>query len=790
MKRTRKFKLRSFGCLLAPTFRMSSALFFGLLFAIQVMTLIKLFEEDYSLTSSSTLKYYSDNSSGHGMNIIEVKDAFLVIYAFLLLTTILQFAIAWFDYQYFERWLLQSDSIVFGFIVGLLVLSDNTALVTGSSLWRFYYGLNCLLLVCLSFADVFDLRPLGAGKKLDLLQHTRDNLTSGNRLSEGESAFPVNGLVLRSPLRHAANRKYLTVGDTEEDASDLSGSQVMAIDLSADISTDADASDNVSDVEMGVRPNAAVGNPQPLSYESSPTCKTSSNHISSQPTIVSEDISEEFRVKLDRLACIAAQGNAPDAWSSPAAGNGGNVTCAATMLESVPTNIDWESFSHIEHRIDSSSCHIYTALWQRQPVIVKLIKADRVNSAISLSEFDAEAAVLQCIQHPNVIRLLGSGRTPRRFLVLELLDGGSVSHALGLRPDSLDRTRRQKFTYLETLMMARDLASALEHLHSQVSSAVQVIHRDIKPDNIGWTSDGTLKLFDFGLCSLVLSEAGMRAYARNGGAPIPYQKGYRMTGNTGTLRYMAPEVALNQPYHASVDVYSFSIVIWQVLAGQVPFQDMGKRKYMEKVVKGGYRPEMSATWPAPFRRLLMRCWDKDKNKRPNFSEIVQILDVLLQEERRLELSGWRRVRNVLKDMLKALKTLIVRIRPLFLVVFGCFMIGSIRALAQGEVHAGVALAILTAIGLYVTLVSGLRYHLRGEGIPTKRSSMPSGSAGSRDSSSHSDATPGGAQDLDVDDIIGLAVGLETGLKKNKDESAIKFTFNPLEPEDKAPLYGL
>jgi len=61
---------------------------------------------------------------------------------------------------------------------------------------------------------------------------------------------------------------------------------------------------------------------------------------------------------------------------------------------------------------------------------------------------------------------------------------------------------------------------------------------------------------------------------------LQYNRGYRMTGNTGTLRYMAPEVALNEPYHSGVDVYSFAVVVWQVLAGQVPFKEMGKRKYV------------------------------------------------------------------------------------------------------------------------------------------------------------------------------------------------------------------
>eukprot|EP01042_Synura_sphagnicola_P017351 gene17351-21918_t len=94
------------------------------------------------------------------------------------------------------------------------------------------------------------------------------------------------------------------------------------------------------------------------------------------------------------------------------------------------THLPWSIFTDVEHRIDSSSCHIYTALWDDKPVILKLIKADRVGSPVAVAEFETEASVLSRIRHPHIVRFLGSGYEPRRFLVLELLDGGSLSHAL------------------------------------------------------------------------------------------------------------------------------------------------------------------------------------------------------------------------------------------------------------------------------------------------------------------------------------------------------------------------
>jgi serine/threonine protein kinase len=81
----------------------------------------------------------------------------------------------------------------------------------------------------------------------------------------------------------------------------------------------------------------------------------------------------------------------------------------------------------------------------------------------------------------------------------------------------------------------------------------------LKPDNVGFTSDGELKLFDFGLVTCVRSRVNSNA-------------AYEMTGYTGSLRYMAPEVALRLPYTEKVDVYSFAIMVWQMARDRVPFK--------------------------------------------------------------------------------------------------------------------------------------------------------------------------------------------------------------------------
>eukprot|EP00595_Chromulina_sp_UTEXLB2642_P000866 CAMPEP_0196766894 /NCGR_PEP_ID=MMETSP1095-20130614/32399_1 /TAXON_ID=96789 ORGANISM="Chromulina nebulosa, Strain UTEXLB2642" /NCGR_SAMPLE_ID=MMETSP1095 /ASSEMBLY_ACC=CAM_ASM_000446 /LENGTH=202 /DNA_ID=CAMNT_0042131757 /DNA_START=856 /DNA_END=1461 /DNA_ORIENTATION=+ len=202
---------------------------------------------------------------------------------------------------------------------------------------------------------------------------------------------------------------------------------------------------------------------------------------------------------------------------------------------------------------------------------------------MAVSEFEMEASILSRVNHPNIVRLLGSGHIPRRFLVLELLDGGSLSHALGIRPDANKRYNKKKFSYLQVLHMSRSIAQAMEYLHDKWTPGIHIIHRDLKPDNIGWTGDSVLKIFDFGLCACV------KAQSSNA-------ETYRLTGNTGTLRYMAPEVALGRGYNNTVDVYSFGIILWQVLKNKIPFKNMSKKMYMERVVMGGLRPSIDKRW--------------------------------------------------------------------------------------------------------------------------------------------------------------------------------------------------
>lgn len=108
-----------------------------------------------------------------------------------------------------------------------------------------------------------------------------------------------------------------------------------------------------------------------------------------------------------------------------------------------------------------------------------------------------------------------------------------------------------------------------------------------------------------------------------------------MSGDTGSLRYMAPENALHKPYNQKVDVYSFGLILWQILRLETPYSDIkGVSDFRARVIENGERPHVGSetkveSWASPKIKVLFRkCWSTVISLRPNFNEI---LDILRQE---------------------------------------------------------------------------------------------------------------------------------------------------------------
>jgi serine/threonine protein kinase len=171
-------------------------------------------------------------------------------------------------------------------------------------------------------------------------------------------------------------------------------------------------------------------------------------------------------------------------------------------------------------------------------------------------------------------RILHKKLSKRLSGLHKILTGGSKAAA-----EFKERSRHLLEARLRCL---RDVASAIQYLHSN-----NIIQRDLKPDNVGFDVRGDVKIFDFGLSTEVLPME--EAVYQNNKKDLCL---YKLTGMTGSLRYMAPENYNRQPYNESIDIYALSIIIWQTLTLQHLYPNHDKAMIIELVVQRGNRPEL------------------------------------------------------------------------------------------------------------------------------------------------------------------------------------------------------
>ena len=224
------------------------------------------------------------------------------------------------------------------------------------------------------------------------------------------------------------------------------------------------------------------------------------------------------------------------------------------------------------------------------------------------SEFQIEIEILRRLKHPNIISVLGWGvQRGRIFIVLEPLDevGDNMNTAFPFyTPEAI---------FNRGLHLCKQLACAISFLHHHLHPDASVIHRDLKMQNIGVGADKNLKLFDFGLAKCVRKR-------------VTETEAYDMTGGTGTLRFMPPEVAMYKPYNEKVDVFSFAILMWAIITKQIPFKGFDRATHYERVMVGGERPPLEDNWPEWLKNLLTRAWHTDPLMRPSMCQVYEIME--------------------------------------------------------------------------------------------------------------------------------------------------------------------
>ena len=260
----------------------------------------------------------------------------------------------------------------------------------------------------------------------------------------------------------------------------------------------------------------------------------------------------------------------------------------------------------------TGSTHL--ALWRGQHVAIKLVLARQMPNGVpsqAAQQLVREISTLATLRHPNCVRILGIARAPPVScgILLEFLAGGSVAQHLRLDARVGENPDMTGPPFKTRLGIMLDVSRGMAYIH-----AMGHLHRDLKPDNILLDAEGAAKISDFGLSCLHTSKTLSDEH----------------TGGTGTLRWMAPEVAQHRPYAYPADVFSFAICAWQLALWEPrPFSKFSPAEAIARTIAGG-RPSLDLLRQKdlPLAQLIQRCWSVAPLERCTFGLIVATLEAI------------------------------------------------------------------------------------------------------------------------------------------------------------------
>ncbi|KAM3931752.1 ephrin type-A receptor 3-like isoform 2-T2 [Leptodactylus fuscus] len=218
-------------------------------------------------------------------------------------------------------------------------------------------------------------------------------------------------------------------------------------------------------------------------------------------------------------------------------------------------------------------------------------------------DFLGEASIMGQFDHPNIIRLEGVVTKCKPVMIItEYMENGSL--------DSFLKKHDGQFTVIQLVGMLRGIASGMKYL-----SDMNYVHRDLAARNILVNSNLVCKVSDFGL-SRVLEDDPEAAYTTRGGK-IP-------------IRWTAPEAIAYRKFTSASDVWSYGIVMWEVISyGERPYWEMSNQDVI-KAIDEGYRLPPPMDCPVVLHQLMLDCWQKCRSDRPKFGQIVNILDKFIR----------------------------------------------------------------------------------------------------------------------------------------------------------------
>ncbi|CAJ1928021.1 unnamed protein product [Sphenostylis stenocarpa] len=256
--------------------------------------------------------------------------------------------------------------------------------------------------------------------------------------------------------------------------------------------------------------------------------------------------------------------------------------------------IHWEDLQLREEIGQGSYAVVYHGIWNGSDVAVKVYFGNGYTEE-TLQGYRKEIDIMKRLRHPNVLLFMGAVYSQERLaIVTELLPRGSLFKNLHRNNQTLDIRRR--------LRMALDVARGMNYLHHRNPP---IVHRDLKSSNLLVDKNWTVKVGDFGLSRLK-------------DATLLTTKSGR-----GTPQWMAPEVLRNEPSNEKSDVFSFGVILWELMTESIPWKNLNSLQVVGVVGFMDRRLDLPEGLDPHVASIIDDCWRSDPEQRPSFEELIQ-----------------------------------------------------------------------------------------------------------------------------------------------------------------------
>lgn len=262
---------------------------------------------------------------------------------------------------------------------------------------------------------------------------------------------------------------------------------------------------------------------------------------------------------------------------------------------------------------------VHDCVWRGGNVAIKKPRYNKINN---LAEFLREIEVWSTIRHPNLVQFMGASFNETKeeiYIIMEKINGNNLKQCVG------------KLNLNKKYILINQLIALFKFLHN---CNPPIIYRDLKPENILIDNNNNIKLSDFGLSKHYITDGhGEDDHGEDddgNGDGDSNNDNYLMTPQTGTLRYMAPEVFLNRPYNLKVDIYSLGLIIYFIITNENPFNSYSKKDIESYFSKDDSMFSTKKINNKEIRTIINNCINKDVAERWDINKLYNEWNSLTQ----------------------------------------------------------------------------------------------------------------------------------------------------------------